>query len=307
MIRILVLFVALAGAALHAQKPVFRSGVDLVHFSVVVTDKSGTPILGLKPEDFEILEEGKKQTIKQFAGGDPTNAPPVHLGFMIDVSGSMSEDIRDVHTAAIKLLDEVENILDITVVDFDTRINIAQFAADDPRLVEHIRSKKTQNAWTAFYDAVGVYLHKAMEQVGEKILVLYTDGGDTRSAINQGELLTLLKSSDVMLYALGYLEHQGTTRHDQQQTLSRFASATGGQAFFPAKKQDVEKFYEKIVAEIRSRYSLGFTSTNTRQDGTWRDVKIRLTRPDLKDARVRTRAGYYAVYKPNSHPQRRQP
>jgi Ca-activated chloride channel homolog len=300
MARSLFIILAAMVALQPPQKPTFRSAIDLVHFGVVVTDTSGMPITGLKPEDFEIVEEGKKQTITQFAGGDPASAPALHLGFMIDLSGSMSEDIRDVRTAAIKFLDSVRRVEDITVVDFDTQINIAHFAGDDPRLVEFIRAKKPNAGWTAFYDAVGVYLNKAVEQMGDKILVMYTDGGDTRSAINQGELITLLKASDVTVYSIGYLEHQGSGRHEQQQTLQRLSHTTGGQAFFPTNMKDVDKFYAKIVAEIAARYSLGYVSTNTKKDGKWRDVKVRLLRQDLKDAKVRTRPGYYAVYQPGS-------
>lgn len=300
MVRILLVLLLAVSLQAQQQKPVFRSTVDLIHFGVVVTDKSGMPITGLKAEDFEIVEEGKKQTITQFAGGDPESAPPLHLGFMIDLSGSMIEDIRDVRTAAIKFLDAVKRVEDITVVDFDTQINIAQFSSDDPRLVEFIRNKKPDAGWTAFYDAVGVYLHKAVEQTGDKILVMYTDGGDTRSAINRGDLINLLRASDVTVYSIGYLEHQGGGRLNQQQVLQQLAHTTGGQAFFPTRPKEVDKFYEKIVAEIAARYSLGYVSTNTKMDGTWRDVKIRLLRPDLKDAKVRTRGGYYAAYKPGS-------
>ena len=281
------------------QQPVFRAGVDLVHFSVVVTDKDGTPLSGLTADDFEILEEGKPQKITQFAGGDPHNAPPLHLGFMIDLSGSMSEDIRDVRTASIKFLDAVKRVEDITVVDFDTQIRIAQFQSDDPRLVEYLRAREPRGAWTALYDTVGVYLNKAAEQSGDKILVLYTDGGDTRSAITQGELLDLLKSSDVTVYSIGYLEHQGSARHTQQQVLHRLSATTGGQAFFPGRLKDVDKMYEKILGEIAARYSLGYVSTDRRMDGRWRDVRIRVTRPGLKDIKVRTREGYYAPYKPS--------
>ena len=284
------------GASLQ-QQPVFRAGVDLVHFSVVVTDKSGVPLTGLTADDFEILEEGKVQKITQFAGGDPENAPPLHLGFMIDLSGSMAEDIRDVRTAAIKFLDAVDRVEDITVVDFDTQIRIAQFESDDPRLVEYLRGREPRGAWTALYDTVGVYLSKAAEQNGEKILVMYTDGGDTRSAITQAQLLDLLKSSDVTLYSIGYLEHQGSGRHSQQQVLHRLSASTGGQAFFPGRLQDVEKMYEKILREIAARYSLGYISTDRRMDGRWRDVRVRVTRPDLKDIKVRTRDGYFAPYK----------
>jgi Ca-activated chloride channel homolog len=276
------------------QQPTFKTGVDLVHFSVVVTDKNGAAVTGLTIEDFEIVEQGTAQKITQFAGGDPENAPPLHLGFMIDLSGSMSEDIKDVRTAAIKFLDAVKRVEDIIVVDFDTEIRIAQFESDDPRLVEYIRARKPQGAWTALYDTIAVYLNKAAQQSGDKILVLYTDGGDTRSAISQGELLDLLKSSDVTLYSIGYLEHQGGARHNQQQVLQRVSATTGGQAFFPGRLQDVDKVYDKILREISTRYSLGYVSTDRRMDGRWRDVKIRLTRPDLKAVKIRTREGYYA-------------
>ena len=294
------LLLMLATCALSAsrqQQPVFRAGVDLVHFSVVVTDKSGVPLTGLTRDDFEIIEEGKPQKITQFAGGDPENAPPLHLGFMIDLSGSMSEDIRDVRTAAIKFLDAVDRVEDITVIDFDTQIRIAQFQSDDPRLVEYLRGREPRGAWTALYDTIGVYLNKAAEQTGEKILVLYTDGGDTRSAITQGQLMDLLKSSDVTLYSIGYLEHQGSARHNQQQVLHRLSATTGGQAFFPGRLKDVDSMYEKILREIAARYSLGYVSSDRRMDGRWRDVKVRLTKPGLKDIKIRTRDGYFAPYK----------
>lgn len=297
MIRLDVLAAALivSSSIVYGQQ-VFRAGVDLVHFSVVVTDRKGEAVAGLKAEDFEVLEEGRAQPVTFFAGGDSGSVPPVHLGFMLDMSGSMSLDIKDVRTAAIKFLGALTNVIDITVVDFDTEVRTARFDADDPRLVERIRSRKP-DGWTAFYDALGTYLNGAASQTGEKILVMYTDGGDTRSAIRQTELLDLLKSSDVTVYSIGYLEHQGSGRLEQQQILQRFAATTGGQAFFPSRLKEVDKMYEKILRDISSRYSLGYISTNEKKDGRWRDVKIRLRRPELKDARVRTRAGYFAPYR----------
>jgi VWFA-related protein len=295
----LVIFFALAAVAVRAQQ-VFRSSVDLVHFGVVVTDKHGAPVLGLKAEDFQILEEGTPQTLRFFAGGEPVSAPPLHLGFMIDNSGSMVKDIADVRTAAIKFLNTVEHVIDVTLTDFDTEVRVARFGPDDfPRLIERIRSRKPEG-YTALYDALGVYLNGAAALTGDKILVLYTDGGDTRSAISQTELLDLLKISDVTVYSIGYLQHQGSGRRDQQQILTRFASATGGQAFFPTSVKELDRMYEKILGEISARYSVGYVSSNPAMDGRWRGVKIRLTnRPDLKDVKIRTRAGYYAPYKPS--------
>ena len=75
------------------------------------------------------------------------------------------------------------------------------------------------------------------------------------------------------------------------------AEATGGQAFFPSTMKDVEAAYDKIVAQIRAQYSLGYSSTNTVHDGQWRRVEIRVKKPGLRDVRIQARRGYFAPYK----------
>ncbi len=298
MTRLVLSLTVAASTALVAGQKTFRTEVNLVHFAVVVTDKSGTPITGLTADDFEIKEAGKPQVIKFFAAGDPEDAPPLHIGFLLDTSGSMGEDIKDARTAAIKFLNTMERAVDITLVDFDTEVRVARYAASDyPRLIERIRARKP-DGYTAFYDALGVYLNGAGMQDGQKILIMYTDGGDTRSALNHSDVLDLLRASDVTVYVLGYLEHQSqSSRTSQRQQLERFATMTGGQALFPTSLKEVEKMYEKIEREIAARYSLAYTSTDVRENGAWRDVDIRLKRPDLKGARLRTRDGYFAPLK----------
>lgn len=289
-------FVLAATALLTAQQvPTFRSQVDLVNFGVVVTDKQGTPITGLTVADFEIKEEGKPQTIKFFAAGDPENAPPLHIGFLLDTSGSMEDDIKDVRTAAIKFLNKMERAQDITLVDFDTEVRMARYEQTSyGQMIERIRGRKT-DGYTALYDALGVYLGSTAEQDGQKILIMYTDGGDTRSTLTLNDVVDLLKASDVTVYVVGYLEHQrSSSRMQLQMEMSQFAQTTGGLALFPTSVKEVEKMYDKIEREVTARYSLGYTSTDTRTNGTWRSVDIRLKRPDLKGVRLRTRQGYFA-------------
>jgi Ca-activated chloride channel homolog len=298
---VLVLSLTVAATALAAAQKTFRTEVNLVHFSVVVTDKSGSPITGLAPDDFEITEAGKPQVIKFFAAGNPEDAPALHIGFLLDTSGSMGEDIKDVRTAAIKFLNTMDRAVDITLVDFDTEVRIARYPESAyARLVERIRSRKP-DGYTALYDALGVYLNSASVQDGQKILIMYTDGGDTRSALDHAAVLDLLRASDVTVYVVGYLEHQSqSSRTAQRQQLERFASMTGGQALFPTSLKEVEKMYEKIEREIGARYSLAYTSTDVRENGAWREVDIRLKRPDLKGVRLRTRDGYFAPLRKGS-------
>lgn len=286
----------IAATVVSAQKT-YRVGVDLVHFSVAVTDRQGDPVPGLTADDFEIVEEGKPQSIKFFSAGLPEGETelPLHLGFMLDTSGSMERDIREVRTAVIKFLNSMDRAVDITLVDFDTEVRVARYGPNDfPRLIERIRNR-APGGWTALYDAMGTYLQGAFEQLGQKVLIMYTDGGDTRSTMVLSDLLEILRASDVTIYALGYLEHQSqSARYEQRGRLQRIAEMTGGQAFFPTSLKEVDKFYEAIHKEVGARYSLGYTSSDTRKDGKWREVKIRVKRPDLKGVKVRTRAGYYA-------------
>jgi VWFA-related protein len=298
MTRLVFSLTVAAATTLGAGQKTFRTEINLVHFAVVVTDKAGAPITGLTADDFEVREAGKPQVIKFFAAGDPEDAPPLHIGFLLDTSGSMGEDIKDVRTAAIKFLHTMDRAVDITLVDFDTEVRVGRYPTSDyPRLIERIRSRKP-DGYTALYDALGVFLNSASVQDGQKILIMYTDGGDTRSALNHGDVVELLRASDVTVYVVGYLEHQSSSsRTSQRQQLERFATMTGGQALFPTSIKEVEKMYEKIEREIGARYSLAYTSTDVRENGAWRAVEIRLKRMDLKGARLRTRDGYFAPSK----------
>ncbi|HEX9368794.1 MAG TPA: VWA domain-containing protein [Vicinamibacterales bacterium] len=284
----------------RAQQPTFRTAVDLVHFGVAVLDRQGKPVKGLRAEDFQILENGKPQALKYFTAGEPEEAPPLHLGLLLDTSGSMASDIKDSRSAAVKFVNTLDRAADVTLVDFDSEVRVARFESSDyPRLVERIRGRNP-DGWTALYDAIGVYLNGAQSQDGQKVLVLYTDGGDTTSSLTFRDMLDLCKASDVTVYAIGYMEHQGSGRMQQRSELERVAAITGGQAYFPGVPKDLDGVFEKIQQELAARYSLGYLSNDLRTDGAWRGVDIKLLRPDLKGVKLRTRSGYFAPYKVGS-------
>jgi Ca-activated chloride channel family protein len=290
-------------SAQQPQQPTFRSKVDLVNFGVMVVDKQGKPVTGLTRDDFEVVENGKKQDVTYFAVGTPDPAPPLHLGLLLDTSGSMAEDLKDARSAAVTFVNALDSAADVTLVDFDTQVRVARFTATDyPHLVERIRARPA-DGWTALYDAIAVYLDGAGQQDGQKVLVVYTDGGDTTSSTTFRGMLDLVKASDVTVYAVGYLEHESSSGRVQQRAdLERLSSVTGGQAYFPASGKDLDGVFDRIRVELSARYSLGYVSTDTRTDGAWRGVEIRLRRPDLKGVKLRSRSGYFAPYKPASTP-----
>ena len=287
-------------AGLSAQQGRYRSSIELVNVGVMVFDKRGNFITDLKEGDFELFEEGQRQDVTFFSRGDTgAEAQNLRLGLLFDTSGSMTDDIRFARTAAIKFLNGLPEAEDITLVDFDTEVRVARYGQNDfPRLVERIRGRKP-DGWTALYDALGIYLDGADELDGRKVLVIYTDGGDTRSAITFSESLEMLRASDVTVYAIGFLEHQSASlRNEQKMRLQQLTEITGGQAFFPASTRVLDQVYERVLAQIRAQYSLGFTSSNPRKDGTWRKVEVRLTGEHLQGLKVRARKGYFAPLRP---------
>ena len=284
-----------------ALQPTFTSRIDLVHVSVTVLDRDGAPVTDLDSGDFELLEDGELQEVSYFSRGLSTDndVMPVHLGLLLDASGSMAQDDRFQKTAAIKFLRALDFAADTTIVDFDTEVRVGRYGRDGfPRLVERIRASRPSGE-TALYDALGVYLDGAFEQDGRKILVLYTDGEDTRSQMTFEDARDLLRASDVTVYAIGLQRYlRASSRQRQRMFLQELTDSTGGRAYFPQETDELDRIYEQIEAELNARYSIGFISTNEAMDGSWRELEVRLRSQSesLQRADIRSRDGYYAVY-----------
>lgn len=290
---VLAAVVAAAGLSAAPQQPI-RSGVSLVRVPVVVTGRDGTLVRGLRAEDFDVREDGVRQSVAFFADGTPASATvPLHIGLLLDVSESMRTELAQAAGAAVRFVNALEEAIDVTLVDFDAEVRLATFEPPQyERLFERLRARRPSGN-TALYDAIAMYLRRAAAESGQKVLLMYTDGGDSISALRYGQLLTLLKQSDVLVYPIGYTSVYGRGGAEQMQ-LGQMARETGGQAFFPDDARELNAIYARILDEITSRYTLGYVSTNPGDDGAWRTLEVRVTRADAARAKVRARPGYYA-------------
>jgi Ca-activated chloride channel family protein len=300
-LALVVAVLLLAPPAGQGQQPLFTSRIDLVHLGVTVVDRDGNLVTDLTRDDFEVLEDGEPQEVRYFSVGLASDVEtiPLHIGMLLDMSGSMEQNDRFQKTAAVRFLNTLTYAADITLVDFDTEVRVGRYGQQDfGRLIERIRGRRPEG-YTALYDALGVYLDGAFEQDGRKVLVLYTDGEDTRSRLSIRDARDLLRASDVTVYAIGFQRNlRARARQRQRMRLRQLTELTGGIAYFPPSADALEEIYATIVEELDARYSLGFISTNTRRDGSWREVEVRLRseRPDLRRAKVRVREGYYALW-----------
>jgi Ca-activated chloride channel homolog len=287
-----------------AGQSAFRSGIEIVGLGVTVQDARGAYVTDLTAGDFEVREDGQRQTLSYFAQGtdDPRSAP-LHLGMLFDTSDSMEEDLAFSRNAALRFLAAPTRAVDFTLVDFASEIRAARFTEDEfPRMAERIRRKPAKGL-TALHDAIGVYLAGAFDQTGRKVLVIYTDGDDTSSAQSFEDTMDLLRTSDVTVYGIGFVQHTLPSRRlGFESRLRQMAEATGGRTFFPMTMRDLDEAYASVLAGIRARYDLGYVPTDQRRNGAWRRIRISVTRPDARRVTVRAKQGYFAPYEKPPRP-----
>ena len=282
------------------DQTLFRGRTDLVSVGVTVAAKRHRLVTSLGAGDFAVYEDGTPQQIFAFASGAQPG-PPLHIGVLLDVSGSQGLDLGFTQTAVIKFLASVPDPSDVTFIDFASHVRGGRYSQSDfPRLVKRVRDLRAGGE-TSLYDAIGLYLDGAREQDGRKVMVLYTDGADTHSSLSFEMLMTLLKASDVTIYAIGALEQQPlSVQSTQRALLAKIAEETGGTGFFPGSVKDLNRIYEQVLGEIQAQYTIGYVSTNEKADGAWRKIEIKITRQDAKGLKVRARRGYYAPMRPES-------
>jgi Ca-activated chloride channel family protein len=296
-VAILIAVVALLVQAELGWAQVFRARAELVHLPVVVTDRRGEVVTGLTAEDFEVVDGGQVRPISAFIEGAPpaTMGVPLYLGAMFDRSASMEQDSRAAAEALIDLIDAMPEAADVTLVEFDAAIRVSRFSPDSyPRLFARVRSPEPPGRETALFDAVARYVGVTRDREGLHLLVVFTDGGDSGRGIHFDDLSGLLDASNVLMHAVVYLEHEplADVRGRQRYLMTRLAERTGGEAFFPSSRREIGEIYDRIRRLIESRYTIGYALPPEARPGQFREVLVRLARPEHRNLRVRTRAGY---------------
>ena len=277
--------------------PVFSAGAELVKVTVTVHDSKGALVPDLKAEDFVVSEDGHQQKLQLFApavvpGHD--EALTLDLGLLLDTSESMAQEIRLSQEAATRFLEAIPRARDLLTVFFDEDIRISRYDSEHQQgLFERILDARASGR-TALYDAIAVYLSRVEGSSGRKVLVLLTDGEDTRSEVSIGEIAQLVRSSAVTIYSVAFPGEysSGTTRFAAARSFLGFlAGQTGGQVFNPLHSKDLPAIYSTILDELSSQYVLGFTSDNAARDGRFRKLRVDVKPKALK---LRYRSGYFA-------------
>jgi Ca-activated chloride channel family protein len=283
-----------------AGSQIYRSGVDTVHLSVTVTDSKNHPITGLDKADFQVFEDGLPQEIAIFTR-DPQ---PIALSLLIDSSTSMEEKLAVAQEAATGFAHRLGKNDVAQVIDFNNDTQIRQPFTNDTHALERairgIRAGGSTSLYTALYVAISE-LTRAHEQASEEIrrqaIVVLSDGEDTTSLKTYEDVLELARLSDVAIYAIGLRDKEPsqTRRFSQSDfALRSLSQVTGGRLYFVEDVRQLASIYGQIADELANQYFIGYNAKNLKRDGGWRQIALRVTRPDTA---VRTRAGYVAPSK----------
>ncbi len=272
----------------------YRVSVDLVNVFCSVWDKNTNSfVTNLTRDDFAVYEDSKKQEIKNFVR--ETNLP-LTIALLVDTSQSVAPKLKFEQEAATSFFHSVLRDNDrAMLVEFDSGVTLVQdFTNDANKMAKQLKSLRAAGG-TSLYDAI--YLasdEKLIRETGRKAIVLVSDGEDQNSKMNFDQALEIALKAEATIYSIsvnrGGFFGVGSTKEGDR-VMKQLAEETGGRAFFPFKVEELDDAFRQINQELRSQYNIGYLSNNTKRDGTYRKVEIKIAEKGLK---ISYRKGYYA-------------
>jgi Ca-activated chloride channel family protein len=283
---------------LHSQNPIIESNpvapqelivdVDLTNITATVIDESGKYVEGLTAEDFRVVEDGQEQKISFFSH---ESQAPISLGVLIDTSGSVQDKLHQGLQTMRTIAATLSSADEMFVITFDSHITFKQGFTNDPEQIQRSLRDIHAHGETAVYDAIARGLSEMQTAKHQKrILLLLSDGFDTKSRITVDQAEDLLKHSNVVLYAIGVDDDAETAarRHPRYRIydymLNKLSSAGGGRLvrLYTGKSYDLRSLSDLFLGELRQQYTIGYYSrAGTRRDGLI-DIEVRVTKPGVQ-------------------------
>ena len=279
---------------LSAHVRPLKVDVDLVLVPVTITDPMNRLVTGLDKVNFQLFEGNSAQEIRTFSSEDA----PVSLGVIFDSSGSMASKMDRAKDAVVEFFKTANPQDEFFMITFNDE---PEAVSDFTNSVDEIQNKlvfAVPRHRTALLDAIYMGISKMRHaKYAKKALLIISDGGDNHSRYTEGEIKSLVKEADVMIYAIGIYDRYASAMEERlgPQLLSDITELTGGRAFTIDNPNDLGDVATKIGVELRNQYVLGYRPNKVVRDGKWRKIKVKLLPPKgLPPLRVYARTGYYA-------------
>ena len=281
----------LLGADIAGQAKLFHAETRLVVLHVLVTNGRGEVVTDLDRGAFAIYENGHRQSIAVFRRGDV----PISLGLIIDNSGSMRTIRPRVEAAALAFVRASNPQDEVFVESFADTPHLDVPFTSDTRALEYGIARVDAIGGTAMRDAILMaeqYLHEHASRDRRGLLVI-TDGNDNASIVSKAQLRKVAERSEAIIDAVKLAAGAGTPDDERDDgDLDRLTSATGGAVHHVRSLSDVDNAVLEIAHQMRNEYTIAYTPANAALDGSYRSVRVKITRPGGLNAR--TRPGYWA-------------
>lgn len=288
--------------------------VNVVNLFFNVKDKHGTLIPNLTRDDFKVVEDGHPQTIKYFTA---ETEQPLTLGILIDSSVSQERVLPMEKEVGAAFLKQVLRSKDEAfVISFDVNVDLLQDFTNSTRMLHTALDEAKINGGggcggipglgggpvpctnpkgTLLYDAVYLAGHdKLATEVGRKAMIILTDGEDQGSQETIHQAVEAAQKSDSICYVLLIADRgfYGMGGYSGDRAMKELAEQTGGRVIAVGNKPEkLKEAFDQIANELRTQYSIGYTPTNDKRDGSFRRVEVK-TKEGYK---VQCRSGYYAL------------
>ena len=270
--------------SLHVDVPVVTVDVG------VLLEKTHQFVPNLKQENFRIYEDGKPQEIATFQ----QVKAPITAVLLVEFAATSYYFVYDMRNAAYTFAEQLRPDDYIAVMTYDMHTNILTDFTQDKRVVMNALGALTIPMWSEInmFDALYQTLDRLTRVEGRKYIVLIGSGRDTMSKINLDKILAKIKATpNVTIFTIstgGYVRAMAEGRGGMggqirdmtylqaDNEMTTFARMTGGMAFFPRFQGELPDDFGAINESIRNQYVLTYTPTNTKQDGTYRKLRVEL-------------------------------
>ena len=273
--------------AVAQEDDVIKIDSSIVVINATVRDSQNRPVVGLQRSQFKIFEDGIERPITAFE----TEESPFAAVVLLDTSGSMSERISIARSAAINFLDGLR-VGDVAAINnFYSKVAMVQEFSESRDVMDKIFDLKA-NGMTVLNDAIfeaAAQLSKRPEK--RRAIIVVSDGADTKSRVSADKAINAALSVNAVVYTvdMSAIDTGGRERMQNQGVLRKFAEKTGGYFISSENGVALRTALRYIVDELRGQYTLAFTPSESKHDGKWHTLEIRVSRPNLI---IRTRQGY---------------
>jgi Ca-activated chloride channel family protein len=255
--------------------------VDVVQFTAVVTD-GGRFVKNLKPKDFKVYDNDRLQAITSFESENIA----LEMVAALDVSSSMREAMPKVKESSKRFLGGLRPGDQVTLLAFNDLIYTLSPRSKDQNV--RVQAIDRMRAWggTALYDVVVEGLGRLGRHPGRRSMLLFSDGDDQSSHATFEAAVSRAEGSDATIYVIG--QGRAIRARELQSVLTKFATVSGGRAFFTEDASRLDKIFEEILEDLSNQYLVSYSYPDAERDGQWHTIRVEVP----GGYEVRARPGY---------------